>query len=65
MGADYPGQEKAIEELKNLSREAREFLGHHIRNPLTVIIGGVKIGHYSEVEEAAWHIVEDLEKIRC
>ena len=65
MGANYPGQEKAIREILLLSPTAREFLGHHIRNELTKIIGGIKVGKLQIAEDAAWHIVADLEKIGC
>jgi hypothetical protein len=65
VGANYPGQEKAITELRALSPAAKEFLGHHIRNELTKIIGGIKVGKLQIADDAAWHIVEDLEKIGC
>lgn len=61
MGNDYQGQEKAIEELNALSPEAKEFLCHHIGNSLGAIIGGIKINNLKLAEEAAWHIVSDLE----
>lgn len=60
MGADYPGQEKAIEELSALSREAKEFLNHHIGNSLNVVIVGIEHGRLDAAKKAAWHIVEDL-----
>ena len=65
MGADYIGQEKAIREILSLSPAAKEFIGHHIRNELTKIIGGIKVGKLQIAEDAAWHIVADLEKIGC
>jgi hypothetical protein len=65
MGANYIGQEKAINELMLLSPAAREFIMHHIRNELTKIIGGIKVGKLQIAEDAAWHIVADLEKIGC
>jgi len=61
MGADYPGQEAAINELRALSPAAKRFLEHHICNGLTAVIGGMQIGNHKIAEEAAWHIVEDLE----
>lgn len=61
MGNDYAGQEKAIEELSALSPEAKEFLNHHICNSLGAIIGGIKVKNFRLAEEAAWHIVSDLE----
>lgn len=74
MGADYKGQDKAIAELSALSREAKEFLNHHICNPLNVVIVGVEatkheiereaVGldtdHLVAAEKAAWHIIDDL-----
>lgn len=39
MGADYEGQEQAIEELRVLSEEAKGYLKHHLRNSLSVILG--------------------------
>ena len=63
MGADYEGQEKAIAILRALPREAKQFLGHHINNSLSGIIGGMRTGQYDLAEKAAWHINEDLKKI--
>ena len=60
MGANYEGQKKAIEELSNLSKEAKSFLCHHISNALNVVIGGITSGELDIAEEAAWHILEDL-----
>jgi len=60
VGADYVGQEKAIEELSALSAEAKEFLNHHIGNSLAAVIGGIQIQNLAIAKEAAWHIVDDL-----
>jgi hypothetical protein len=62
VGNDYPGQERAIEELSALSDDAKEFLSHHICNSLSAILGGIRVGRLQLAEEAAWHIVSDLEK---
>jgi hypothetical protein len=63
MGADYPGQERAIEILRALPPECREFLGHHINNALSSVIGGIRTKQYDLAEKAAWHINEDLKLI--
>jgi len=60
MENNYPGQEKAIEELSALSDDAKEFLNHHICNSLSAILGGIKTNRLKLAEEAAWHIVADL-----
>lgn len=60
MGANYKGQEAAIVELSALSREAKEFLNHHIGNALNTVIIGIEVGNEKMAEEAAWHIVDDL-----
>jgi len=60
MGADYPGQERAIEELSNLSQEAKKFLCHHINNSLSVVIGGLESGRTDLAYQAAYHIKDDL-----
>jgi hypothetical protein len=81
MGADYPGQERAIEELQSLSPEARKFLGHHIRNSLMSISGArwfvlrlirelhiyndEILDRINQIEKEVRHIQEDLEKIDC
>lgn len=65
MGADYKGQEQAIEELKAMSPEAREFLSHHLRNSLTGIITGIETNQLEIAKEQAWHIIDDLIRINC
>jgi hypothetical protein len=65
MGADYPEQDKAIEELKALSPSAKEFLSHHLRNSLGSIIIAIHTGKLDIARDSAEHIVEDLEKIGC
>ncbi|MFA6054056.1 MAG: hypothetical protein WC769_01650 [Thermodesulfovibrionales bacterium] len=65
MGADYEGQEKAIEELRALSPSAKEFLSHHLRNSLSGIITGVETGKLEIVKQSAWHIIDDLVRIGC
>jgi hypothetical protein len=62
MGADYPGQEKAIKELKRLSKEAKEYLNHHICNAITAVLGGIHSGDLEMAKRNAWHIIQDLEK---
>jgi hypothetical protein len=62
MGADYPGQEKAIEQLRCLSKEAKEYLNHHICNAVTAILGGVIADDKEMIKRHAWHIIQDLEK---
>ncbi len=61
MGDDYPEQEKAIEEIRRLSPEAKKFLKHHLCNSLNAVIGGLQTGNYTMAEDAAWHILADLE----
>ena len=61
MGADYPGQEKAITELSALSDEAKKFLNHHICNSLSAILLGIEVGNLKLAEESVWHIVSDLD----
>ena len=65
MGADYKGDEKAIEELQALSIEAKRYLSQHLRNSLATIIYGAEKGEFIKIKRAAWHIVEDLKKIGC
>ena len=61
MGANYPGQETAIAELSNLSRDAKQFLCHHICNALMQVTLGIEVGMYDIAQDAARHIIEDLE----
>ena len=65
MGADYPEQDKAIEELKALSPDAKNFLSHHLRNSLAGVLGGIETGKLDIAKVSAEHIVLDLEKIGC
>ncbi|MBI5075593.1 MAG: hypothetical protein HZB62_10580 [Nitrospirae bacterium] len=60
MGADYKGQDKAIAELSALSREAKEFLNHHIGNSLNIVIVGIEVDNKEMATDAAWHIIDDL-----
>lgn len=62
MGAKYDGEEAAILDLMNLSKEAKKFLCHHLGNSLNVIITGIEVGRLDLAMEAAWHIVADLER---
>jgi hypothetical protein len=63
MGADYEGQDRAIDKLKrHLSEEERQVLSHHLRNALSGIIGGLQTGQYEMAEKEAWHMVRDLEE---
>jgi hypothetical protein len=65
MGNDYFGQDKAIEELRGLSQEAKEYLGHHIRNGLFCIAGNIEIGKLQEAKDAVYHMEKDLARIGC
>jgi hypothetical protein len=60
MGADYEGQDEAVDEVKALSPRAKELLAHHLNNSLTGIIGGLEIGDTGLAMKAAKHMVEDL-----
>lgn len=80
MGADYPGQEIGIKKLQNMHETAREYLCHHLRGSMNVVIGNiVLVRHYAktgkhaadidgllqEAEKAAVHLLQDLKKIGC
>ncbi len=65
MGADYEGQERGIEDLKAMSDEARQYLCHHLRNSLTAVLCGIQVEQFDLAEEAARHMIEDLERIGC
>ena len=65
MGADYRGQEQAINNLKNVLRvfpSVKELLCHHIKNSLTGILGGVQANRLDIVEDSAKHLKDDLER---
>jgi len=76
MGADYPGQEKAIEELKKISGPAREYLSHHLRNSLQSAGGNIALAKVRTQDDRIYrfmrtaqacldHMLEDLKKIGC
>lgn len=76
MGADYPGQEKAIEELRKMSEAAREFLAHHMRNSLQSAGGNIALAKVRTHDERICrfmktaqtcldHMLDDLKKIGC
>ena len=60
MGADYEGQDMAIAELSALSPAAKEFLQHHICNPLCAIAGAARLGRVDLIQPQVDHIVDDL-----
>jgi len=60
MGADYEGQAEAIDEIRRLSPQAKQFLSHHLCNPLSVILGAARLNHPEMIPEQVDHIVEDL-----
>jgi hypothetical protein len=64
MGADYQGQERALAELRALSRDAKEYLNHHIGNSLNIIHAGIENfmidGMLEMATKEVWHIVDDL-----
>ncbi|HDH51259.1 MAG TPA: hypothetical protein ENG95_07395 [Nitrospirae bacterium] len=62
MGADYEGQEKAVEKVRALPEEVKMLLSHHLRNSLQGILGGAQTGMLELVEKDAKHMVEDLKK---
>ncbi len=63
MGADFPGDEEAIQEIRRLSPRALEWIHHHFGNSMTAVVGGIEIGDYDLVKKAAQHICADLKKI--
>jgi hypothetical protein len=79
MGADYTGQEKGIENLRQIPEEARKYLSHHFRNSMHVVAGNILLAksclsimeieeaiiRLSEAEHAANHLLRDLKKIGC
>jgi len=62
MGAELDDEIKKIEKLKCMDEDVRLLLGHHFRNSLTGIIGGLQTGELKLAEDSAWHMVKDLEK---
>lgn len=65
MGADYLYQEKAIEEIKQLSTEAKQYISHHIRNSLCIILLAEEQQDKKKLREAINHICKDLRVIDC
>lgn len=63
MGADFPEDINALDELCSLSSGAKGYLAHHIRNSLTTIILGIECGNLAVALAAAHHIEEDLKKV--
>jgi signal transduction histidine kinase len=62
MGADYQGQERAIEKVKELPADVRELLSHHLRNPLTVILAEAQMKELKLIEKSVKHMIKDLER---
>lgn len=62
MGADYKGQEQAIEELSRLSDTAKEYLCHHIINGLYAVNYFIEIDQAENAEKAVSHIIKDLDR---
>ena len=60
MGADFPEQKEAVEEVRALSDDARGWLGHHMRNSLCAISILSNVGEMEKLKEAIEHMEEDL-----
>jgi hypothetical protein len=60
---DFSQDKKAITELRSLSREAKEFLNHHIRNAVTGVVNYCNLERCEEARLAALQLVEVLEAI--
>ena len=60
MGANFPGQEASVEEVRALSDEARGWLSHHMRNSLCAISILNKVGETEKLKEAVEHMEADL-----
>lgn len=63
MGADVGDESKAIELLKALPEEARQYLSHHIRNGVQNVICAIHMKDEAAVEEALRHIILDIERV--
>lgn len=76
MGVDYVGQEKAIEILREMPKEAKEYLFHHTGNALCAVMlelwrlraeieAGVvlRLKRVDRAMEATQHVMEDLRRI--
>lgn len=63
MGADYKGQEKGVEEVKKLGAAGRGYLAHHLRNSLSSVITLLEVDDVDAAKQAAWHMVDDLERV--
>ncbi|MEK6744255.1 MAG: hypothetical protein AABZ15_11615 [Nitrospirota bacterium] len=76
MGADYPGQEKAIAILQTMPDAAKEYLAHHMRNALAGSIGNIDLAmrqattpalkeRLEKANDGLFHAVSDLARIGC
>jgi hypothetical protein len=63
IGRDFSEDKKAIAELRSLSREAKEFLNHHIRNAVTGVVNYCNLERCEEAKLAALQLVAVLEAI--
>lgn len=76
MGADYQGQEKAIEILQAMPDAAKEYIAHHLRNALAGSIGNLDLAmrqantkalreRLEKASDGLYHAVQDLARIGC
>lgn len=63
LARDYTGDEKAIEELRGLSKEAQGFLQHHINNVLCAVYGHIDNGHPAKAQLVVWQFIDIMKKI--
>ncbi len=68
MGAKLIDEEAAIERAREIPRECRHYISHHVRNGLTSIMGlAMKIKDepdaIKELEGYINHIASDLKKV--
>lgn len=70
MGANFESDDAAFVEAKNIPKECRDYLSHHLRNELCSIIGVVELkvkeispDLYESIHARVFHMSADLTAI--
>ena len=63
MGNDIDSPNKAIKAITVLAEEGKDYLSHHIRNSLQVIMYAAGHGNYKEVIREVEHMAADLKRV--
>ena len=63
MGADFKEFKKGEEIVRNMEDAGKAYLAHHLNNSLCGLIGALDCNDVEKALKAAWHMVDDLNRV--